>query len=80
MALAKPKAQLVTLIKPQFEVGKARLGKGGVVKDEALHAEVCENIRNWCEVCGWKAQAITESPIHGPKGNKEFLLWALKGV
>lgn len=78
LALARDGAQLVTLIKPQFEVGKERLSKSGVVKDEAQHAEVCEQVRGWLSAQGWHVRGLTESPIFGPKGNKEFLLWAQK--
>jgi 23S rRNA (cytidine1920-2'-O)/16S rRNA (cytidine1409-2'-O)-methyltransferase len=79
LALTKPKAIAVALIKPQFEVGKARVGKGGVVRDPALHEEVCERIRNWFErQAGWSVLGIAESPILGPEGNKEFLIAARK--
>lgn len=79
--LARPGATLVALIKPQFEVGKGKVGKGGVVKDEALHKEVCDTILHWLEQekC-WKVNGLTESPLLGPKGNKEFLVWAEKGA
>jgi 23S rRNA (cytidine1920-2'-O)/16S rRNA (cytidine1409-2'-O)-methyltransferase len=78
LALARDGAQLITLSKPQVEVGKERLGKGGVVKDVAQHAQVCEHIEGWIVSQGWHARGLTESPIFGPKGNKEFLLWAQK--
>lgn len=79
MALTKTQAKLISLIKPQFEVGKDQVGKGGVVRDEALHQEVCERIEAWVnELEGWQVQGITESPITGPKGNKEFLLYAIR--
>jgi 23S rRNA (cytidine1920-2'-O)/16S rRNA (cytidine1409-2'-O)-methyltransferase len=75
LALAAPGARLVALIKPQFEVGKGRVGKGGVVRDPALHQEVCERIRAWLEgPMGWRVLGIEESPITGPRGNKEFLI------
>ena len=75
MALAAPTATLVALIKPQFEVGKGRVGKGGVVRDPALHDEVCDRIRSWLDSQkGWRCEGITESPILGPEGNKEFLI------
>ena len=75
LALAAPGARLVALIKPQFEVGRGRVGKGGVVRDPALHEEVCEKIRAWLESRpGWRELGITESPIKGPEGNKEFLI------
>ena len=80
LALTKPSAWLVALIKPQFEVGKGRVGKGGVVRDPALHAEVCERIRGWLSALpGWSVLGIVESPITGPEGNKEFLVGAKKG-
>ncbi len=69
--------ELVALIKPQFEVGKENI-RDGVVKDEALHKSACENVRRWLESEGWKVLAITDSPILGKEGNKEFLLHAVK--
>ena len=75
--LAAPEAQLVALIKPQFEVGKGRVGKGGVVRDPALHREVCAEITAWLEARpGWRVLGLTESPIRGPEGNVEFLVHA----
>lgn len=72
--------RLVALIKPQFEVGKGRVGKGGVVREPELHDEVCERIRGWLDNRpGWRVLDITESPILGPEGNKEFLIGAVKG-
>jgi 23S rRNA (cytidine1920-2'-O)/16S rRNA (cytidine1409-2'-O)-methyltransferase len=77
LALAAPGAGLVALIKPQFEVGKGRVGKGGVVRDPAQHREVCERIQAWLEAQpGWHVQGLTESPIRGPEGNTEFLVYA----
>lgn len=77
LALAANGADLVALIKPQFEVGKGRVGKGGVVRDPALHAEVCADISTWLEALpGWRVMGITESPIKGPEGNIEFLIGA----
>jgi 23S rRNA (cytidine1920-2'-O)/16S rRNA (cytidine1409-2'-O)-methyltransferase len=77
LALAAPGARLVALIKPQFEVGAARVGKGGVVRDPALHREVCERIAAWLgDQAGWHVEGITESPLRGPEGNVEFLLYA----
>ncbi len=78
LALARPGARLVALIKPQFEVGKGRVGKGGVVRDPALHQEVCDRIAAWLPTQGWRVQGLTESPILGPEGNKEFLIAARK--
>lgn len=79
LALARPGAQLLTLIKPQFEVGKAEVSRGkGVIRDAALHQAVCQDISGWITAEGWNVQGITASPITGPKGNVEFLLAALK--
>lgn len=80
LALTKPQAWLVALIKPQFEVGKGRVGKGGVVREPELHAEVCDRIRTWLDgLSGWRVLGIVESPIRGPEGNIEFLIAAVKG-
>lgn len=76
LRLAARECRLVALIKPQFEVGRAEVGKGGVVRDPALHARVCAEVRNWLEGEGWDVQGITESPITGPEGNVEFLISA----
>jgi len=76
LGLAKPQAQLVALIKPQFEVGPERVGKGGVVRDPALHQEVCARIAAWLTGRGWEVVGIVESPIRGPEGNIEFLVYA----
>lgn len=79
--LAALNGGLVALIKPQFEVGKGRVGKGGVVKDPDLHRQVCENVSIWLErEMDWEVKGITESPLKGPKGNKEFLIYACKRV
>jgi len=75
LRLAAPGAWLVALIKPQFEVGPERVGKGGVVRDPALHREVCDRIAGWLgRQPGWSVIGVTESPITGPEGNREFLL------
>ncbi len=75
MALTAPGAVLIALIKPQFEVGKGRVGKGGVVREPELHAEVCDRIQNWlANTPGWTVTGLCESPIKGPEGNKEFLI------
>ncbi|NIA70133.1 TlyA family RNA methyltransferase [Pelagibius litoralis] len=79
LALTKPAAGLAVLIKPQFEVGKERVGKGGVVRDPVLHQEVCARVEAWMNAQpGWRVEGISESPITGPEGNKEFLLVARK--
>lgn len=79
MALTAPGAWLMALIKPQFEVGKDRVGEKGVVRDAALHAEVCDTITAWVKAQGgWRVAGVTQSPITGPEGNVEFLMGALK--
>jgi len=78
--LVKPGGHVIALIKPQFEVGKGRVGKGGVVRDPDLHAEVCTRIEAWLNALDdWTSQGLTESPIKGPEGNVEFLVCGLKG-
>ena len=79
LKLAAPRCQLVALIKPQFEVGRAEVGKGGVVRDPVLHQRVCDEVRGWLEGLGWTVQGIVESPIKGPEGNVEFLISAQRG-
>lgn len=77
--LAAPRCRLVALIKPQFEVGKAEVGKGGVVRDRALHERVCAQVQAWLQAGGWSVEGIARSPITGPKGNVEFLISAVRG-
>lgn len=79
LRLAAPVCQLVALIKPQFEVGRGEVGKGGVVRDPALHERVCAEVREWLEGAGWQVQGIETSPITGPEGNVEFLIAARRG-
>jgi 23S rRNA (cytidine1920-2'-O)/16S rRNA (cytidine1409-2'-O)-methyltransferase len=77
LALTKPNAWVVALIKPQFEVGPENVGKGGVVRDPELHRQVCERITQWlASQPGWTVLGVTESPILGPEGNREFLIAA----
>ena len=77
LALAAPGARLIALIKPQFEVGKGRVGKGGIVSDPRLHEEVCGRIHDWLQARpGWEVQGICPSPITGRDGNREFLIAA----
>lgn len=79
LGLAAPRCTLVALIKPQFEVGREEVGKGGVVRDPALHERVCGEVRRWLEGAGWQVQGVVESPITGPQGNVEFLICAQRG-
>lgn len=75
LSLTTPGAWVIALIKPQFEVGKERVGKKGVVRDPALHEEVCATISAWfAEQPGWTVAGIEKSPITGPEGNVEFLI------
>lgn len=76
LELAAQQCQLVALIKPQFEVERGEVGKGGVVRDPALHQRVCSEVRTWLEQSGWVVAGIVESPITGPEGNVEFLIAA----
>ena len=81
LALAVPDAVLIALIKPQFEVGRRQVGKGGVVRDPKLHEQVCTRISDWLRALpGWSVMGISESPITGPEGNKEFLIGAQRNV
>jgi len=76
LALAAPSATLVALIKPQFEVAREEVGKGGIVRDAALHERVCAEVSHWLESTGWQVVGITPSPITGAEGNVEFLVCA----
>lgn len=76
LALSARRAELVALVKPQFEVGPERVGKGGVVKDAAARAEALAGVRRFLERSGWVVEATADSPIEGGDGNREFLLWA----
>jgi 23S rRNA (cytidine1920-2'-O)/16S rRNA (cytidine1409-2'-O)-methyltransferase len=78
LKLAESGAKLVALVKPQFEAGRAEVGKGGVVRDPQVHARVCNEAAGWVASQGWSVVGLTESPITGPEGNVEFLLAALK--
>jgi 23S rRNA (cytidine1920-2'-O)/16S rRNA (cytidine1409-2'-O)-methyltransferase len=78
LALAAPDADLVALVKPQFEVGPERVGKGGLVKDAAARADALAGVVAFLEGAGWAVQATVESPIAGGDGNLEWLLWATR--
>ena len=78
LKLARAGANLVALVKPQFEAGRAEVGKGGVVRDPAVHQRVCKAASEWVKSQGWTVLGMTESPITGPEGNVEFLLGAVK--
>ena len=68
--------RLVALIKPQFEAGRGEVGKGGVVRDPAVHERVCAEVADWLTASGWRVIGTTPSPITGPQGNVEFLIGA----
>jgi len=79
LRLAKAGARLVALVKPQFEVGKGLVGKGGIVRDLALHEQVVTGVACWLETdMHWHVRQTMPSPITGPDGNVEFLLLAQK--
>jgi 23S rRNA (cytidine1920-2'-O)/16S rRNA (cytidine1409-2'-O)-methyltransferase len=76
--LVPPGGRMIALVKPQFEAGRDEVGKGGVVRDPAVHARVCAAAAAWIEGRRWRVVGIAESPITGPEGNREFLLAAVK--
>ena len=76
LRFARRGARLLALIKPQFEAGREEVGKGGVVRDPAVHARVCEEVAAWLAGKGWSVEGVTPSPITGPEGNVEFLIGA----
>jgi 23S rRNA (cytidine1920-2'-O)/16S rRNA (cytidine1409-2'-O)-methyltransferase len=79
LALAKPDATLLALIKPQFEAAYRDIGEGGIVRDAAVQQAVCEDIHEWLESeMHWQVRGLMSSPIFGAKGNTEFLVWAVK--
>lgn len=79
LAHAKPRALLIALVKPQFEAGPEAVGKGGVVRDPEIHRAVCGAAAAWVASQNWEVVGITDSPITGPAGNREFLLYARRG-
>lgn len=75
---ARPGGRLIALVKPQFEAERHEVGKGGVVRDAAVHERVCQDAAQWVESRGWRVVGTTPSPITGPGGNIEFLLGATR--
>ncbi|HEX8126483.1 MAG TPA: TlyA family RNA methyltransferase [Allosphingosinicella sp.] len=73
---ARPGGGLIALVKPQFEAERTEIGKGGVVRDPAVHERVCRAAEDWLGSRGWTVEGIARSPITGPEGNVEFLLAA----
>jgi 23S rRNA (cytidine1920-2'-O)/16S rRNA (cytidine1409-2'-O)-methyltransferase len=78
VGLVRPGGRMVALVKPQFEAERHEIGKGGVVRDAAVHERVTAAAAAWIEGRGWTVEGIAESPITGPEGNREFLLAARK--
>ncbi|MFA5800987.1 MAG: TlyA family RNA methyltransferase [Thermoleophilia bacterium] len=75
----QPGFEAVALIKPQFEVGRGMVGKGGIVRDEEVRAQVVSDMRDFIISSGWEVRGVAESPIRGPKGNVEFLIYFVDG-
>jgi 23S rRNA (cytidine1920-2'-O)/16S rRNA (cytidine1409-2'-O)-methyltransferase len=78
LGFARPGARLLALIKPQFEAGREEVGKGGVVRDTAIHQRVCGDVADWLVSVGWTVEGVVASPITGPEGNIEFLIAATR--
>jgi 23S rRNA (cytidine1920-2'-O)/16S rRNA (cytidine1409-2'-O)-methyltransferase len=76
LGFARPGGRLIALVKPQFEAERDEIGKGGVVRDPAVHERVCAAAAEWLESRGWEVAGVTRSPITGPEGNVEFLIAA----
>ena len=76
----KPSGSMVALIKPQFEAGRKQVGKGGVVRDPAVHQAVLHDLLTWAEAGGFGPQSLIRSPLKGPAGNVEFLVWLRPGT
>jgi 23S rRNA (cytidine1920-2'-O)/16S rRNA (cytidine1409-2'-O)-methyltransferase len=79
IGVTREDGDLVLMVKPQFEVGKERLGKGGVVRDPGLRAEAVATVAQAAAALGWGARAVATSPLPGPSGNVEFFLWLRRG-
>ena len=79
LTFTRAEARLMALIKPQFEAGRGEIGKGGVVRDPAVHARVCAEVAAWLTAQGWTVVGVEPSPITGPEGNVEFLIAAHRG-
>ena len=76
LGFARPGGRLIALVKPQFEAERDEVGKGGVVRDPAVHERVCAQVAEWLGSRGWQVIGMTPSPIKGPEGNVEFLIAA----
>jgi 23S rRNA (cytidine1920-2'-O)/16S rRNA (cytidine1409-2'-O)-methyltransferase len=80
LGLAAPGAWLVALVKPQFEAGRASVGKGGIVRSEAARQQAVEKVRAWLQAAGWEIAGAIDSPIRGGSGNQEYLIGARRGA
>lgn len=80
LGFARPGGRLIALVKPQFEAARSEIGKGGVVRDPAVHERVCKDAAAWLQERDWNVVGIETSPITGPEGNKEFLIGARNGA
>lgn len=78
LVLAAPRAELAALVKPQFEVGPERIGKGGAVRDATVRREALKGVVDWLEAQHWPVRATADSPILGGEGAHEYLLWAVR--
>lgn len=78
LSLCRDGAWLLALVKPQFEVGREHVGKGGIVRDPAIRDQVPDRIGGWLEAAGWRTLGVISSPIQGSDGNREFLIGAEK--
>ncbi len=79
VAVTAPDGDLALMVKPQFEVGKDRVGKGGVVRDPGLWVEAVRTVADAADARGWGSRMVTPSPLPGPSGNVEFFLWLRRG-
>lgn len=79
LAVTRPDGDLVLMVKPQFEVGKGRVGKGGVVREPELRTDAVVSVAGAAAVRGWGARAVVTSPLPGPSGNLEYFLWVRRG-
>ena len=79
-AMLKPAGEIVALIKPQFEAGREKVGKKGVVRDPKVHMEVIHNVVDMAREMNFVTRELTFSPVKGPEGNIEYLIWLSKDV